>query len=82
MNYAALAGQVVSLEKQLKETEEKLQTTLEVKTASKEVTIMEAKQQVVVEFKTSEEYKLSTQDFEAGYDKGVEEIFYKIWRKR
>ena len=82
MNYAALAGQVVSLEKQLKETEEKLQTTLEVKTASKEVTIMKAKQQVVVEFKTSEEYKLSTQDFEAGYDKGVEEIFYKIWRKR
>ena len=37
-NYATVTGQVMNLEKQLKEAEEKLQTALEV-----EVAIMEAK---------------------------------------
>ena len=35
----------------------------------------------MAEFKESEEFKLVTQDFEAGYDKDVKEIFYNIWRK-
>lgn len=62
----------------MKETDEKLQTALEVQIASKEVAVMEAKQQVVTEFKDSEEYKLANQDFEAGYDEGVKEIFYNL----
>ena len=32
-------------------------------------------------FKESDEYKLATQYFDAGYDKRIEEIFYNIWRK-
>ena len=75
-NYATVTGQVMNLEKQLKEAEEKLQTALEV-----EVAIMEAKQQTVAMFKEPEKYKLTTQDFDTGYNKGVEEIVYNIWRK-
>lgn len=43
--------------------------------------MLEARQQGVIEFKQFEEYNQATQDFDASYDKGVEEI-YKIWRKR
>ena len=80
-NYATLAVQMVSLEKQLKEMERKLQNALEIEAASKEVAIMEAKKRAVAEFKESEEYKLTTQNSEKGYDKGIEEIFHNIWRK-
>ena len=52
--------------------------------ASREAAVLEAKQQVIKEFKYSKEYKAS-QDYDAGYDnkydKGIEEIFYNIWRK-
>ena len=41
---------------------------------------MEAKPQAIDEFKQSDEYKAS-QDYDNIYDKGVEEIFYNIWRK-
>ena len=66
----------------MKEAKKKLYTALEVEATSREVVVMEAKQKVVANFKESEEYKLSTQDFDMGYDKGIEEIFYNIWRKR
>ena len=81
-NYATLTGQVMSLWKQLKEAEEKFYTILEVEAATRVVTVMKAKQKAVANFKESEEYKLANQDFDAGYDKEVEEIFYNIWRKR
>ena len=42
-NYATLSGQVMSIEKKLKEAEEKLCTTLKVEAASREVDVMEAK---------------------------------------
>lgn len=61
------------LEKQLKEAEEKHQNALIREAILKEVIVMEAKERAVAEFKESEEDKLATQDFEAGYDKGVEE---------
>ena len=45
------------------------------------VAIMEAKKLTVAEFKEFKEFKIATQDFEIGYDIGVEEIFYNIWHK-
>ena len=81
-NYATLSGQVMSLWKQLKEAEEKFYTILEVEAVTRMVTVMKVKQKAVANFKESEEYKLATQDFDAGYDKELEEIFYNIWRKR
>ena len=80
-NYATLSGQVMSIEKKLKEAEEKLCTTLKVEAASREVDVMEAKQKAMVDFKESEEYKLATKDFDADYDKGVKQIFYNMRRK-
>ena len=72
----------MGLEKKLKEAEEKLCSTLEGKAPAREVAIVEARQKLVVDFKQSKGYTLATQDFEVSYDKGIEEIFYNIWRKQ
>ena len=40
-------------------------------------------EQVVEDFKRSEEYAaIMTTQYDASYDKGVEEVFFNIWRKR
>ena len=72
----------MGLEKQVKEVEDIFHETIESEAASRETVMLEATQQVVVEFKQSEEYNQASQDFYAGYDKGVEEIFHNLWRKR
>ena len=50
----------MSLEKQLKEVEEKLYTTLEVEVTSRVVSMTKAKQMAVADFKELEEYKFAT----------------------
>ena len=77
-HYATSASQMMNLEKAMKEDEEKHKTTLTVEVGFREVIVLEASNQVVVEFKEFEKYKLATQDYEVGYDKGVEEIFFSI----
>ena len=79
-NYVALSGKVMGLEKQVKAVKDKLYKTTECKAASRETAMLEAKQQAIEQFKQSEEYQ-SSQDYDARYDKGVEEIFYNIQRK-
>ena len=62
----------------MNEAKEKHQTTLIKEVASKRVIVMEAREQAVAEFKESEDLKLTTQDYEVGYDNGVEEAFFNI----
>ena len=78
---ATLSGKVMCLERQIKETEKKFCSTVESEAAARDAIVLEERQQAVAEFKQSGEYNLATQDFDAGYDKGMEEIFYNIWRK-
>ena len=48
----------------------------------KDMAIQEAVEQAVDNFKQSEEYAtLMTTSYDAGYDTGVEEILFDIWRK-
>ena len=70
----------MGLKKQAHKTEDKLCETIKSEAASKEATMLEAKQQAIKEFKQSEEYQAS-QDYDTEYNKGVEESFYNIWRK-
>ena len=42
-NYATLSGQVMGLEKQLKEAEEKLRSTLESEAAARKAAVLEAR---------------------------------------
>ena len=60
---------------------EKLHFALEAKASARKAVVVEARQKAVADFKQSEEYTLSTQDCDAVYNKGIEEIFYNIWRK-
>ena len=67
----------------MKVAEDKLHEIV-VEVTFREVAMLKAKQQAIEEFKQSKKYKAS-QGYDAGYDdeydKGVEEIFYNIWRK-
>ena len=76
----------MSLEKKLKDAEEKLFEAAEREAALKEIverevafreaTIEEIKLETVEEFRQSEEFNTSlNKSYEDGYDKGVEEIF-------
>ena len=74
----------MGLEKEVKAAEERRHKVAGHKADSREATVLEAKLWAIDEFIESEEYKTS-QDydvrFDNGYDKGVEEIFFNIWRK-
>ena len=74
----------MGLEKDIKVAEDKLRKAIERETASREATVLEAKQRAIDKFKESEEYRASQNydvGYDNGYDKGVKEIFFNIWRK-
>ena len=79
-----MSGKVIGLENEVKAAEERLCEASESEATSREAMIIEARQWDIEDFKQSE-YKTS-QNYDAGYndgyDKGVEEIFFNIWRKR
>ena len=79
-----ISGKVISLEKEVKATEDRLREATESEAASREATIIGAKQQAVEDFERSEEYKSLhnyNTSYDDRYDKDVEEIFFNIWRK-
>lgn len=71
----------MNLEKAMKEAKEKHKIALAIELSSKEVALMKTHEQDVAEFKESKEYKHATQEYEVGYNKGVEAIFFNIWCK-
>ena len=84
-NYATVCGKVIILEKDIKATKDKLYEATEREVAFREAAVQKAKQRVVDKFKESEEYSASQNydaQYEDEYDKGVEKIFFNIWRKR
>ena len=72
---------VMGLEKQVKLAKDKLREVAEREAASREAAILEVEHQAIDEFKLPKEYA-ALQNYDTGYDKGIEEIFYNIWRKR
>ena len=67
----------MGLEKEVKAVKEKLREA-----TSREATVIEARHRAIKEFKQSEEFKTSLDtSYEGGYDEGVVEIFFNIWRK-
>ena len=78
-----MSGKVIGLENEVKAAEERLCEASENDDASREAMIIEARQWDIEDFKqleynTSQNYDAGYND---GYDKGVEEIFFNIWRK-
>ena len=54
-----MCGKVIGLEKEVKAAEDRLRKAAEHEAASREATVLEAKQRAINEFKQFEEYKAS-----------------------
>lgn len=55
------------------------QTSIDVEIAAKEVVVYEAREWVITELWEFEEYKTKTVGNKAGYEKGVDNIFFNMW---
>ena len=79
-DFATVSGKVSSVEEEIKAVEEQHREAVAQEAFVKEAVIQEAKEWAIDNFKWYEEY-ITSHDFDVGYNKGVEEIFFNLWRK-